>query len=430
MRWALLLLTLAAGLVGPAGAVERFPPPEFTETDHQLPETQTPQPWPGWWDYVDIALLAGGLAGSAWLVLRYRRRWAIFALAVAAVVYFGFVRGGCICPIGAIQNVAAALADPSQWIGLLAVVFVAMVLLATLLFGRVFCAGLCPLGALQDLLALRPMRTPSWLDHALGLIAWAVLAVGVVAAATGCGFFICRYDPYVGFFRLGGPGGMLLVGAGLLVVGFIFARPFCRVLCPLGAIFRPLAVLSWKHATITPEECVTCRLCESACPVGAILPPTHAGQGSRSAGAGRLAFLLALLPALGLGGALLGRALGEPLADTHPTVALRDRIAAEQANPDLQPSDASRAWRAEHEPFEQLEAAARTKIADVTLGMTIAGALLGLVVGGKLITLNIRRVRTEQTIDRARCISCGRCFEACPVEHRRRKATPGREGDP
>ena len=71
----------------------------------------------------------------------------------------------------------------------------------TLFFGRTFCAAVCPLGAVQELVAVRPVKVPRWLDQALGLLAYVYLGAAVMFAATGTAFLICRYDPFVGFFR-------------------------------------------------------------------------------------------------------------------------------------------------------------------------------------------------------------------------------------
>ena len=38
------------------------------------------------------------------------------------------------------------------------------------------CAAVCPLGAVQELVAVRPIRTPRWLDHVLGLLPYIYLA--------------------------------------------------------------------------------------------------------------------------------------------------------------------------------------------------------------------------------------------------------------
>ena len=43
-------------------------------------------------------------------------------------------------------------------------------------------------------------------------------------------------------------------------------------------------------------------------------------------------------------------------------------------------------------------------------------AWTGLVIGFKLVTLSIRRKRTDYQPDRSRCVSCGRCYWYCPGE--------------
>jgi NAD-dependent dihydropyrimidine dehydrogenase PreA subunit len=45
-----------------------------------------------------------------------------------------------------------------------------------------------------------------------------------------------------------------------------------------------------------------------------------------------------------------------------------------------------------------------------------AGGFLGLAYGVKLLELSIRRKRKEYTIDKASCLSCGRCIEHCSKE--------------
>ncbi len=37
-------------------------------------------------------------------------------------------------------------------------------------------------------------------------------------------------------------------------------------------------------------------------------------------------------------------------------------------------------------------------------------------IGLKLVTLSIRRKRTDYQPDRSRCVSCGRCYWYCPSE--------------
>jgi NosR/NirI family nitrous oxide reductase transcriptional regulator len=195
-------------------------------------------------------------------------------LSLFSILYFGFWRKGCVCPVGSIQNVAAALTDSTYMIPLTVVLFFLLPILFTLLFGRAFCAAVCPLGAIQDVFALRPKRIPAWLDASLGTLPYVYLALAVLFVATGAGFIVCRYDPFVAFYRMDGSLGMLLAGAVFLLVGVVVARPYCRFFCPYGVILNWASRFSFRHVTITPTDCINCRLCEEACPFGAIEKPT------------------------------------------------------------------------------------------------------------------------------------------------------------
>ena len=83
-------------------------------------------------------------------------------------------------------------------------------------------------------------------------------------------FVICRFDPFVGLFRLEGPADMLLLGGGFLVLGIFVGRPYCRYLCPYGALLAILSRFAWRGVTITPDNELDCGLCVEACPLGAI----------------------------------------------------------------------------------------------------------------------------------------------------------------
>ncbi len=237
------------------------------------PQVQRPLPRAYWLQIVDVVLLGGGLGAASWLVLRRRSRNGLVALTVASVAYFGFYREGCVCPIGAIQNVAVALVDPHYAIPYVVIAFFFLPLVATLLFGRVFCGGVCPLGAIQDLVVLKPLDVPRRLDQALSLLRYVYLILAVwfaVQPALGRDFLICRFDPFVGLFRRSGPMHMLLIGGALLIVGMFIGRVYCRYLCPYGGILALLARLSWRRVTITPNRELDCGLCGAACPFGAI----------------------------------------------------------------------------------------------------------------------------------------------------------------
>jgi len=409
----LLLLTAAAGW-----AEERFPPPDFT--DHQLPQTVVPEGRAAWMEYLDLAALTVGLSLASYLAVWRRSRRGLFLLALASLAWLGFWREGCVCPIGAIQNVTLAVFDPGYAVPAVVVAFFALPLVFTLFFGRTFCAAVCPLGAVQELAAVRPLQVPAWLDHALGLLAYVYLGAAVLFAATGSAFVICRYDPFVGFFRLSGSLDMLVLGGCFLVVGMFVGRPYCRYLCPYGALLRLLSKVSKWHVSITPDECIQCRLCENACPYGAIRQPTvDQTVADRVVGRRRLAALIVLAPLLVAMGAWLGTRMKVPLSRLHPSVRLAERIRLEETGRVEGTIDASDAFRNTGRPVAELyrEAFEQTRRFAVAGGWF--GAWVGLVIGAKLIHLSVRRRRTDYQPDRANCVACGRCFWYCPNEQAR-----------
>jgi NAD-dependent dihydropyrimidine dehydrogenase PreA subunit len=276
---ALLVLLLAGVRSAPAQAipyqrpVDTAPQADAIGGGYKTPAVQKPLPRDYWLQVVDVAALAAAMGVSVWLVLRRRsRRW-LTALTIGCLAYFGFYREGCICPIGSLQNVVVALADPKYSIPMVVTATFVLPLAAALFFGRAFCGGVCALGAIQELVVLKPVQVPRRLDRALGLLKYVYLGLAILFAvkpALARDFLICRYDPFVGFFRRTGAPHMLILGAGFLVAGMFIGRPYCRYLCPYGGLLAWCARLARRGVTITPDKELDCGLCAGACPYGAI----------------------------------------------------------------------------------------------------------------------------------------------------------------
>lgn len=415
----LLLVLLASGVT--AFGLERFPPPQF-ETDYVRPTTTVPNPPQGFWEYVDVGVLVVALSLATYLILRKRSRKWIFVLTLFSLVYFGFFRKGCVCSVGAVQNVTLTVFDSTYAIPIAVLVFFALPLVFALFFGRVFCGAVCPLGAIQDAVLIHPVRVPGWLESGLRLIAYLYLGAAVLFAATGAMFIICRYDPFVGFFRFAGNWNILVFGGCLLLIGVFVGRPYCRFLCPYGVILRQLSRLSKWRVTITPTDCIQCRLCEDACPFGAIRKPTEPWPAKEyQIAKARLAFFLVLLPVLIGAGGWAGYELRGWLAQVHPQVRLAQRIYLEENAQVEGTTDASDAFRATGRPSAELYREATLLRDRFGIGGVLFGAFVGLVIGGELLSLSVKRRRTDYEADRASCLACGRCYEYCPKEHERWK---------
>ncbi len=421
LRYIIICILCLLILSGIALSAERFPPPDF-ESGYRQPTTTTPPPRQSIYEYIDSALLLAALSLSSYLVLKRRSRRAIFILMVFSLLYFGFWRKGCVCPIGASQNVVLSIFNKDYAVPVVVALFFLLPLVFTLFFGRTFCAAVCPLGALQDLVLLRPVSVPSWLESGLRLFAYLYLGTAVLFAATGSAFVICRYDPFVSFFRLSGNFNILVLGACFLAAGLFIGRPYCRFICPYGVILRQLSRLSKWRVTITPDECIKCRLCEDSCPFGAIRQPTADWpENVYGMAKKRLAFLICLLPVLVFSGGWLGSRLKPVTSRMHATVRLAERVYLEETRLVQGTTNASTAFRAAGVNVEELYKEAAGIKAKFGLGGFLLGGFIGLVIGIKLIGLSVWRKRTDYEADRAGCLACGRCFQYCPREHVRLK---------
>ncbi len=419
------LITIFAGLLilsfsMNAFTIERFPPPQF-EGEYVRPEHANPMPRAGAWPLIDSALLLSALGLASWLIHKKRSRKSIFILMVFSLAYFGFYRKGCVCSIGALQDISVFLFNADYTIPMLTIFFFIAPLVVTLLFGRSFCAAVCPLGAVQDITLIKPVKVPAWLEHTLRYLAYVYLALAVWLAVMGSSFIICKYDPYVAIFRRNANMNILIMGGILLVIGFFIGRPYCRFLCPYGVILRQLSRLSRWRVKITPTDCNQCTLCEDACPYGAIQAPVPSyPEATYKKDKKRLIILLILLPFVLSIGAYTGSRLAPMAAYTHPAVSLAEQIWMEENRDGVDSTDASVFFRASGETITSLYEHAEKIRKGFKRGGYYFGGFLALVLMGKLILLSLRKKQADYEAERAGCVSCGRCFKYCPKEQESR----------
>ncbi|MFA7672000.1 MAG: 4Fe-4S binding protein [Sphaerochaetaceae bacterium] len=188
------------------------------------------------------------------------------------------------CPIGSLQASLGSRGRKSA--------FYVGGLLASygLVGGRFICGWLCPFGWIEDLLfkipfvkKVRKLPFEAYLEKIryLVLIILVLLLPAVLRDITGLGKpFFCSYACPKGtlsglFLMAANPplrsiaGSLFAWKLSLLIVtiiaSIIIYRPFCRYICPLGAIYGLFNKVSLYHFEIDTSKCSGCALCQEAC---------------------------------------------------------------------------------------------------------------------------------------------------------------------
>jgi ferredoxin len=259
--------------------------------ERYVPTLYSPE-WAGWRNLDLIMLAAMLMLGMAMVWRHVHSRW-FWIPAALTLAYFGFIRGGCICPVGSVANMSIGLAHPER-VGLSTGMMFLLPLVAALFMGRVFCSSGCPLGALQHLLGgRRGPRLPALLNRVLHFLPVIILIATAWLAIRGACMLVCLLDPYKtafffgygwlqraiqyfqgglvepGFFWVGDVGAWVVLVASLLA-GFWVYRPFCRFVCPYGVLLGLFSMVAFKRRRIEQSQCVQCGVCEKICPVDAI----------------------------------------------------------------------------------------------------------------------------------------------------------------
>ena len=396
-----------------AFAQNRFPKPDF-ESGYQYPDLYYHTPNELLWEVLDVVMLLALLLTATWAI--YKRRKPMIWVSVVSVLYFGFFREGCVCSVGSIQNVVLALADGTYSMPWNVLLFFLLPVVFALIFGRVFCSGVCPIGALQELVNVRNGKMNKAVEAVLGLLPWLYLILTILFAATRSQFLICRFDPFIGIFRLGGDMGLLVFGIVLLVISVFTGRPFCRFLCPYGALLSLFSAVSVRKIEITQKKCINCELCHNACPVDAIRAPyANNVKEERTEGVKRIIGYMLVLPVLMAAGALLMRASSDSLSTANREVRLYEMVTEYEAQSDPQtiPLEVE-AFYMEGRTMEDLAASADAVRAQFRTISTWCGAFMGLVLSIALIRFSVKRRRETYEIDMSSCVACGKCFEYCP----------------
>lgn len=189
------------------------------------------------------------------------------------------------CPVGAMQAVIGS------WNFKLAFYVAGFLMFVGALMGRFVCGWLCPFGLIQDLLHKIPFPKKIRVfpgDRLLRKLKYVIFLVFVILLPMFVVDLLGQGAPY--FCKLICPAGTLEGGlplvflnkgmrgaigwlyawknfllAAILILSVIIYRPFCKYICPLGAVYSLFQPISVFHYQVDKELCTHCGVCAKVC---------------------------------------------------------------------------------------------------------------------------------------------------------------------
>lgn len=221
----------------------------------------------------------------------------VWVRAVIQLLYFLFIPSAYTAAFNGVKYIFTQMGAKSHLELTSFVVTLIALCLFTVVFGRFFCGFACAFGSLGDAVCAfyvfickkrkkKPVTMKASVVKYLQAVKYIVLVLLVVSCYTGVYSKTRGMSPWdvfsmlhTGNFKLGGyiVGLVLLV---LILVGMAFQeRFFCRVLCPMGAVFSMLPVLPLFTLRRDRSECIRgCRACTMKCPSDIELAPDTAPE--------------------------------------------------------------------------------------------------------------------------------------------------------
>ncbi|MCL2199181.1 MAG: 4Fe-4S binding protein [Defluviitaleaceae bacterium] len=189
------------------------------------------------------------------------------------------------CPIGAAQMFFAGARHS------ISLYVTGFLLTVGVIFGKFICGFVCPMGFLQDLLykiktpkLVTPLRFLRYVKYFV-LVMFVVLLPVVFGSPMFCAY-ICPSGTIFGAVPLLAVHNFLfdfigwqfvikaIIAVGVLIISVFVLRIFCRVLCPLGAIYSLLNRIAIFRMKCDEGKCTSCKSCADACDI--MTAPNHA----------------------------------------------------------------------------------------------------------------------------------------------------------
>lgn len=187
------------------------------------------------------------------------------------------------CPIGAFQAVVGSSKFSFSYY------ITGFLILLGVLLGRFICGFLCPFGWFQELfhkiptkkISTKKLKPMTYIKYGVLLILVVILPIFAVNDVGMSDPYFCKYLCPQGVLEGAIP--LSIIDSGIreaigflfswkfsillitVIASIIFYRPFCKWLCPLGAIYALLNKVSLFQMKVDKSKCVSCGKCAKAC---------------------------------------------------------------------------------------------------------------------------------------------------------------------
>jgi len=203
-------------------------------------------------------------------------------LYIVSFVLGGIVLGGIPNAVMPIQQILMIMGTGSGLFLIIPMIIVfTLLILTTLIFGRIFCGFACPVGALQELISKLKFKSDFKKQKSVkykldlstkkaNIVRWCFFGLIILTSIIWSLAILQFINPFLGLNYFKNPLSIILLIPliTLIIVAvlsiFIY-RPWCRLLCPFGALASLTSRFS-RYKLRRTESCTECGLCEKICP--------------------------------------------------------------------------------------------------------------------------------------------------------------------
>ncbi len=206
---------------------------------------------------------------------------ALFEFYGKSIPYLAAASLHAICPFGGVVSIYefATAGRYAQKIHASSFVLMWAAFILAIGFGPLICGWVCPLGSFQQWIARIGRKlygkkynhmVPANIDKPLRYTRYLVLVLVILATAGTRKLVFQDYDPYFALFNFWSaevaPTALIILGATIVASAFI-ERPWCKYLCPYGAVLGLFNFFRIFRIRREESTCIDCKLCDRNCPM-------------------------------------------------------------------------------------------------------------------------------------------------------------------